>query len=188
MNAGMPNDERGSLGPMPTLVHEPAPREFLELLEKRRRLGLDRRDEVREGVLHMIPPPSVEHERLAHRLHVLLDGAADLAGLTVTGTIGIGTKDDYCVPDVVVLRAGYQPQWNATAALVVEIVSPDDDTWEKLPFYGAHHVDEVVIVEPEKREVHWLSLAGEEYESVDRSGLLAGLGAAELARQLDWPE
>ena len=46
----------------------------------------------------------------------------------------------------------------ATAALVVEIVSPDDHTWEKLEFYAAHSVDELLIVDPAERRVHWLGL------------------------------
>jgi hypothetical protein len=109
-------------------------------------------------VLHVIPPPSVEHERLVHRLRVLLDPAASLAGLIVAGTVGIGTENDYRAPDLAVLRPGYAPQWNETAALVAEIVSARDDTWDKLPFSLAHHVDELVIVDPGERQIHWLGL------------------------------
>jgi Uma2 family endonuclease len=74
-----------------------------------------------------------------------------------------------------------------TAALVVEIVSPGDDAWEKLEFYAAHRVDELLIVDPEKRQVDWLALTpGVKYAPVERSGLI-GPAAAELAEQLDWP-
>jgi Uma2 family endonuclease len=45
-----------------------------------------------------------------------------------------------------------------TAALVVEIVSPEDETWQKLPYYAAHEVDELLILDPEKRTVDWLGL------------------------------
>src|SRR5689334_20859173 len=34
------------------------------LLEQRRRLGLDRFDEMWEGVLHMTPSPANEHQRI----------------------------------------------------------------------------------------------------------------------------
>jgi hypothetical protein len=34
------------------------------LLEQRRRLGLDRWDEMWEGVLHMAPAPANEHQRI----------------------------------------------------------------------------------------------------------------------------
>jgi Uma2 family endonuclease len=70
--------------------------------------------------------------------------------------------------------------------MVVEIVSPNDETWEKLSFYAAHHVDEVLIVDPQERSVNWLALADGEYHPIERSGLVA-LVAQDLAEQLDWP-
>jgi Uma2 family endonuclease len=69
---------------------------------------------------------------------------------------------------------------------VVEIVSPNDETWEKLPFHAAHKVDEVLIVDPQERSVSWLALADGEYHPVERSGLV-DLGGQDLAEQLDWP-
>ncbi|HUA46616.1 MAG TPA: Uma2 family endonuclease [Solirubrobacteraceae bacterium] len=65
-------------------------------------------------------------------------------------------------------------------------VSPDDQTWEKLDSYAAHHVDELLIVDPEERRVHWLGLTGEGYQPRERSGLNE-LGPDELARRIDWP-
>jgi Uma2 family endonuclease len=172
---------------MPTLVLDPQPAWVERLLEERRRSGADRRDEVWEGVLHVIPPPSVEHERLAHALHVLLDPRASAVDLVVVGTVGIGTEDNYRVPDLALLRPGYAPQWNGTAALIVEIVSPRDDAWEKLPFYARHQVDEVMIVVPAERGIRWLGLeADAEYSPLDRSRLLE-VGTTELAAQLIWP-
>ena len=69
---------------------------------------------------------------------------------------------------------------------MIEIVSPGDESWEKLPFYAAHHVDEVLIVDPAKRSVDWLGLDGGEYRSIKRSGLIE-LGASELGERIDWP-
>jgi len=106
----------------------------------------------------------------------------------VAGTIAIGSKGEHCVPDVAVLRPGYEPQWNVSAALVIEIVSPNDDTWEKLPFYAAHEVDELLIVDPAKHEVSWLGLEAEAgYRPLERSRLIE-LGPADLVEQIDWPE
>lgn len=96
------------------------------------------------------------------------------------------SEHDFRVPDGGLHRPGAGGIWHPTAALVVEIVSPDDETWQKLPFYAAHGVDEVLIVDPEERSVHWLGLAGDEYSEVERSGLIE-LGAAELAERIDWP-
>jgi len=154
---------------MPTLVLDPQPAAIEQLLQQRAGLDLDRRDEVWEGVLHMIPPPSHEHERIARMLHRLLGPSADTAGLQITGTVGIGAgKDDYRVPDLALHRPGYAPQWHPTAALVVEIVSPGDKTWDKLGFYAAHHVDELLIVDPHKRTVDWLAASDSERASYRR--------------------
>jgi hypothetical protein len=69
---------------------------------------------------------------------------------------------------------------------VLEIVSPGDKTWEKLGFYAAHEVDELLIVDKQECRVHWLQLTDGDYEPVQRSGLVA-LGPDELASQIDWP-
>jgi Uma2 family endonuclease len=180
----------GPTGPItlwrvPTLVFDPQPTELEQLLERRHRLDQDRRDEVWEGVLHMIPPPSHEHERIAMTLARLLGPLADAAGLELTGTVGIGVKDDYRVPDLAVHRPGAEPQWHPTAALVVEIVSPGDKSWEKLGFYAAHQVDELLIVDPTKRKVDWLALGHEAYGPADGSALI-DLAAEDVARRLGW--
>ena len=69
----------------------------------------------------------------------------------------------------------------------MEIVSPGDESWEKLPFYAAYHVDEVLIVDPQERSVSWLGLQDGEYRPIERSALVE-LGKQELAEQLDWPQ
>jgi Uma2 family endonuclease len=51
--------------------------------------------------------------------------------------------------------------WRLTAALV-EILSPADETPAKLPFYAAHQVDELLIVDPQSRTVSWCALVREE--------------------------
>lgn len=180
----------GSLGAMPTLVLDPQPAEIEELVARRRQLGTDRWDEVWDGVLHMIPPPSHKHQLLSSRLHRLLGPLADGAGLELTGEVGIGSDEhDFRAPDLALHRpADVEPQWHRTAALVVEIVSPNDKTWDKLGFYAAHKVDEVLIVDPGQRKVHWLGLGADgEYKPVQRSGLIE-LGAAELGNRIDWPQ
>jgi Uma2 family endonuclease len=76
--------------------------------------------------------------------------------------------------------------WVPTAAIAVEILSPDDDTWKKLPFYAQHEVDELLIVDPAERSVRWLALREGEYRPVDRSEIL-DLTADALAERIDWP-
>lgn len=172
---------------MRTLVLDPPTAGLGELLERRRRSGLDRFDEVWEGVLHVVPAPSHAHASIEWQLAALLRPAARAAGLEATGQCNLGESEhDFRVPDGALHRPGACGTWHATAALAVEVVSPGDETWEKLPFYAAHDVDELLIVDPQERSVSWLALEDGEYRPVERSGLV-DLGALKLAEQIDWP-
>ncbi len=173
---------------MPTLVLGSPPPELEALLERRRRAGVDRLDEVWQGVRHMVPGPSFEHARISQQLAELLGPLASAAGLlpTMSGFNLGESEHDFRVPDGGLHRPGAGGVWLSTAALVVEILSPDDESWEKLPFYAEHDVDEVLIVDPMHRTVAWRALRGREYQPVQRSELIE-LGPAELAEQLDWP-
>jgi hypothetical protein len=169
------------------LVVDPPTAGVGDVLEGRRRSGLDRLDEVWEGVYHMVPAPSHTHGAIESQLHRLLGPLAMAVGLTMVGQSNLGESEhDFRVPDSALHRPGAQGTWHPTAALVVEIVSPGDESWEKLPFYAAHHVDEVLIVDPQERSVSWLALEDGDYRPVEHSGLL-DLGAQGLAEQLDWP-
>jgi Uma2 family endonuclease len=176
-----------TISSMKTLVPDPLPAEVEALLERRRKLGLDGRDEVWEGVYHVVPAPSHRHSTLAAQVKRLLAPLAHAAGLEVSDDFNLGdSKDDFRVPDGGLHRPGAAEMWHPTAALALEVLSPDDETWQKLPFYAAHRVDEVLIVDIDARAVRWLTLAGEEYQETDRSGLVA-LGPRELERLIDWP-
>lgn len=158
------------------------------LLERRRRLGQDRRDEVWEGVLHMVPAPSGEHADVAQQLAVVLDAPARAAGLFPTmHEFNLGeSEEDFRVPDGGLHRSRPRGIWFATAAVVVEILSPGDESREKLPFYAAHDVDEILIVDPDAHRVHWFALVDGDYKPTERSSLI-DLGATELTRRIDWP-
>jgi Uma2 family endonuclease len=173
---------------MPTLVLGDPPPELRALIERRRESGLDRLDEVWEGVYHMVPAPSGSHARVAHQLAVLIDAPARTAGLIPSmHEFNVGESEhDFRVPDGGLHREEHGTIWHATAALVVEILSPGDEAWQKLPFYARRGVDEVLIVDPAERTVTWLALREGGYRPVQRSGLLE-LGPAELAEQIDWP-
>jgi hypothetical protein len=119
---------------------------------------------------------------------VLLDAPARAAGLLPTmHEFNLGASEhDFRVPDGGLHRPGAAGVWLGTAALVVEIRSPDDETWQKLPFFAAHEVDEVLIVDPSDRSVAWLELREGAYQPVERSRLI-DLGATQLAEHLVWP-
>lgn len=173
---------------MPTLIPDPPPAEIEALLERRRRLGLDRHDEVWQGVLHMSPERSLAHADIASQLAELLGPLARAAGLVpAISPFNLGESErDYRSPDGGLFRERSGAVWNPTAALVVEILSPGDETWDKLPFYAAHDVDELLIIDPRSRKLDWLALRAGGYEPVERSALI-GLGTAELAARIDWP-
>ena len=172
---------------MRTLVLDPPTAGLDPLLERRRRSGLDRFDEVWQGVLHMVPAPSGPHSSVEWQLAQILGPLTGGAGLHAGGQFNLGEDEhDFRVPDGGLHRAPPLATWFPTAALVVEIVSPGDESWEKLPFYAAHHVDEVLIVDPQERSVSWLGLKDGEYRPIERSGLIE-LGARELGEHLDWP-
>lgn len=179
---------------MSTLVLDPPPVELRALLERRRRLDQDRHDEMWEGVLHMVPGPSFGHAAVGAQVKALLREPAGDAGLTVTDEFNLGSSEhDFRVPDGGLHRPGAGGPWLSTAALAIEVVSPGDETWEKLPFYAAQGVEEVLIVDPATRSIDWLALSrdsgGEDakpYRAVARSGLIE-LGVEELSRRIDWP-
>ncbi len=171
---------------MPTVILDPLPVEIDELLDRRRELGLDSADEMWKGVLHVNPAPYGAHSEILQQLAELLGPPARAADLIpAMGDFNLGTQGDYRVPDGGLRRRGPRRLYYPTAALVVEIVSPDDESWAKLPFYSAHEVEEVLIVDPKKHEVQWLALRGDRYEPIEGSGLIE-LGPAELAERIEW--
>ncbi len=76
--------------------------------------------------------------------------------------------------------------WHDTAAIVVEIVSPDDETYAKFDFYAAHRVEEIIVADPTQKTVRCfhrtVSAFGEEPGST-----LVGVGVAELTASIRWP-
>jgi hypothetical protein len=173
---------------MATLVLDPYTPELEALKERRRISGIDRLDEVWEGVLHMVSAPSAAHAQIAQQLAEALGPPARAAGLVAAmHEFNVGESDhDYRILDGGLLHPGASGVWQHTAPLVVEIVSPGDETWQKLPFYAAHHVDEVLIVDPAERSVRWLALADGEYVAREHSSLIE-LGVRELAERIEWP-
>ena len=168
-------------------MSDPPPPDFEALLERRRRWGADHRDEVWEGVLHVNPAPHGRHAKLQAQVMALLDPLARDAHLTPLAESNLGDAEDYRVPDAALQRPGSDLLYYASAALVLEVVSPGDETWDKLAFYASHGVDELLIVDPQEHAVHWLVLDGGGYQPPPRS-VLVDLGPSELAGRIDWPD
>ena len=120
------------------------------LLAERRSRGLDRRDELWDGVLHMVPPPTDAHQGLSTELVMLLGPLAKGRGLVPRVETGLfRSGGDYRVPDQLYRRPADGSTRGAEGAeLVVEILSPQDETLAKLPWYHEVGVREVLVLDP----------------------------------------
>lgn len=131
----------GEVPSVPTVVTD-------DLLEHRRRLGIDKSDECWAGEWRIVNPPKNWHGVLQFKLAVALAPVIEAFGLEAGVENGVfGADDDFRVPDLVIARAAdlYGDSGKARAELVVEIRSPGDDSYEKLPFY-AERVREVLVL------------------------------------------
>jgi len=169
-----------------TVILGPPPPEVVALIESRRSTGADRFDEVWEGDLHMNPAPHGRHQWLGVKLIVQLDPLATRSGLFLYEGVNVGEPDDYRIPDVAILRERLFLTYYPTAALVVEVLSPGDESRQKFGFYAAHGVEELVIVDPATHTVEWYRSDGTTFGPVDRSDLL-GIDVADFTSQIDWP-
>jgi Uma2 family endonuclease len=124
---------------------------------ERKRLGLDRWDEVWDGVLVVPPLPNNEHQQLVMRLSSPFLGLVDwdrgdqaLPGANVSDRVK-GWDKNYRCPDVVVCLAGGQAKdcgthWCGGPDFLIEIVSPGEDPQLKFDFYAKVKTREVLIV------------------------------------------
>lgn len=164
----------------------PPPPELAALIARRKELGLDGYDEVWDGEYHMAPMAHSSHGKLQVQLTVHLQPLATSAGLVLIGPFNLGEPDNFRVPDLGLHREDPNRTWVPTAAIVVEIESPDDETWEKLPFYASRGVEEVLVVAPAGRSLNWFMLADGGYVPTRASRLL-GPDSARLGELIDWP-
>ncbi len=102
------------------------------------------------------------------------------------GPVNIGRFDDYRVPDRAYLRDLDMGTYLPTAAIVVEIVSPGDESYQKFGFYFARGVEEVLIVDPQRRTVEWYARGADAFTRSGRSALL-DVDEPTLHGEIDWP-
>lgn len=169
---------------MTTIVRGPRPPELEQFLERRRRSGADRLDEVWEGRYVVAPDPDSRHSAVQVELAPLLKAAAGRRGLRAAMTFNLGDPDDYRIPDAGLIPGPYGV-WHDTAPLVVEVLSPDDMTFDKLDFYTAHGVQELLVVDWQERSVRCFALQDGQAER-DRSEVLE-LTTAQVVAAIDWP-
>lgn len=119
-------------------------------IAERHHLGLDKRDEMWEGVLHMVPPASDRHQAIQGELYAALRPIVRRRGWLLRFEEGIfASEKDYRVPDLVVFPPGSRAERGVVGPpeLVVEIRSPGDESYEKRPWYFARGATEVLIIE-----------------------------------------
>ncbi len=173
---------------MRMVLNEPLPVEVTDLLARRRALGLDLFDEVWNGEYHMNAAPNIRHGRVESDLHAILRPLAKHAGLVPTGQFNLGDEGDFRVPDMGFLRHDATATWLDDAAVVVEILSPHDESWQKFDHYAAHGVVEIFVVDPAARSVRMFERRADSstFDEVAASGLLA-VDASTLEADIDWP-
>ena len=169
---------------MRTVVLGDRPVELEELIARRRALGQDGFDEVWEGEYHVAPHAHSRHGLIDDELAALLRPFARRAGLRGSGAFNLGTPNDYRVPDRGFHSVQPDGVYVATAPVVVEILSPDDETFEKFAFYAAHGVREVIVAMPEEHEVRCYDPGTGEQLAVSKQ---LGVEMAVISADLDWP-
>jgi Uma2 family endonuclease len=143
-----------------------------DFIQERQKLGHDRRDEMWDGELHMVPQPAPEHQDLNDWLGTFFkthwqargegrtfpDVGVKPPGVKVVRVAGEKRPKDYRVPDrSFLLPERYDRLRGAWIVggpdVVLEILSPGDESVDKLPFYFDLGVREVIFIDRDSREV-----------------------------------
>lgn len=123
-------------------------------IDDRRRLGIDKHDECWAGEWHLVNPPRMWHENLNTPLLVVLHPIAVSLGLEAhAGSVGLfAAHNDWRVPDQIYFwPEDAREEGVVSAEFLVEIRSPGDDSYKKLPFYASRGVTEVMIIHQDRR-------------------------------------
>ncbi len=155
-----------------------------QFIQERKRKGIDRYDEVWDGVYVMPSMPSLEHQELVNDLGTIFNEVVKRRGLgkiypgVNVSDRGSDWKKNYRVPDLVIVLKTSRAVSHSTHVqggpdFLVEIESPGDDSEEKVPFYGQLGVRELLLIHRDKRTLRLLRLEGQELALVPAS-LLEG--------------
>jgi Uma2 family endonuclease len=153
-----------------------------EELAWRKRIGIDRWDEVWDGVWYMTPAPTFEHQRIVDEMIVFLLPHLKAQGLghLVSGINVLQHAQgwtNYRIPDLTFVAAGREHILHedgvraAGPDAVIEIRSPGDDTYEKLPFYATIGTREVIVINRDTKQPEIYRLAGNEFVVLQANAL-----------------
>jgi Uma2 family endonuclease len=129
-----------------------------ELIRSRKARGLDRFDEVWDGVYVVSPIADNEHQKVAGKIYGALDqGLSQIPGAQVFPPINVSDrlekwKKNYRCPDVSVFLPGNPAKdmgtfWYGGPDFAVEVVSLFDRSRKKLQFYAKVGVKELLLVD-----------------------------------------
>lgn len=147
-------------------------------LDERKNSEVAQWDEMWNGVLHMPPMPNGMHQDFSGDLRGYLKHHwAKPRGGLARQEVNLTTPEDeahwtlnYRIPDLVLvsrdrLHIDKNTYMAGAPLVVVEVKSPDDETYDKFPFYARLGVPEVWVFDRDTRtpEVHVLA-AGPAYQ------------------------
>jgi Uma2 family endonuclease len=155
-----------------------------QYIADRRAKGLDRYDEVWDGVYVMSPLPEWYHQEIVDDLAGCLRAALRRQGLgRAVGGCNVSDRavdwaQNYRCPDVVVYLNNttakfHGTHWEGGPDFAVEVASPNDRTWEKLSFYAKVKTRELLIIDRKPWKLTLLRLADDQMVEVGESTLLA---------------
>jgi Uma2 family endonuclease len=148
-----------------------------KLRAERKNRGIDQHDEVWDGVYVMSPDADDEHQELVSGFDFLMELVIARRGLgRVRPGVNVSDRDEgwtenFRVPDVVVFlqdtaainRGTY---WRGGPDFALEVISPNDRTREKLPFYAKVGVRELLVIDRDPWEMELYRLHVGELRSV----------------------
>jgi Uma2 family endonuclease len=153
------------------------------LKAERAAAGADRFDEVWDGVYIMAPLPNDEHQEIATSLGAVLRFALGLNSAHKV-YVGVNVSDrevqwehNYRAPDIAVYLSSTQAKncgthWHGGPDFAVEIVSKDDRSREKLPFYAQVGTRELLLIDRNPWTLELYRLQGDRLEKRNTSSLL----------------
>ncbi len=155
------------------------------IIRRRRRLGLDHKDEVWNGRYIIMPDPDNVHQEFVAELIFILTLVVTRAGLGRAYPGGnISDREDkwtanYRVPDVTVFLNGNPAEdrnthWLGGPDLAVEIVSDNDKSRKKLDFYANVGTRELLIVDRDPWQIELFRLTNGELVSIGKSSVADG--------------
>jgi len=149
------------------------------ILQWRRKTGADQWDEMWEGVLHMAPSPNRDHQDFEGALEFWLRlHWVRHTGGRVYHQINVaepGTwPNNYRIPDLVLLTPSRfdidcNEYFDGGPDVVVEVHSPEDESYDKFDFYAKSGVLEVWVFDRDTKRPENFVLVDSEYERLEAS-------------------